>query len=188
MQIHMFHLMPYQKLPADYLDDFEKYPAGWVTYPNTFFDPEEGARLYNTYLDQLEYAETLGFDGVCVNEHHQNHYGLMPAPNIIAALLARDADGALAAAFGAKSLRGRAGRLGVARHGHVCHHGQLGARSRAAGGPRTANQKHSAGRAADFHHWPLAFRHDLSARVTGAGPTLHVSGHFCLFCSHALHP
>ncbi len=89
MQIHMFHLMPYQKLPADYLEDFEKYPAGWVTYPNTFFDPEEGARLYNAYLDQLEYAETLGFDGVCVNEHHQNQYGLMPAPNIIAALLAR---------------------------------------------------------------------------------------------------
>jgi len=85
----MFHLMPWQKLPDDYLRDFAKYPAAWVTYPNTFFEPEEGAELYNTYLDQLEYAEVLGFDGVCVNEHHQNHYGLMPAPNIIAALLAR---------------------------------------------------------------------------------------------------
>lgn len=89
MEVHMFHLMPWQKLPDDYLTDFEKHPAGWVTYPNTFFDPVVGADLYNTYLDQLEYAETLGFDGVCVNEHHQNQYGLMPAPNIIAALLAR---------------------------------------------------------------------------------------------------
>jgi alkanesulfonate monooxygenase SsuD/methylene tetrahydromethanopterin reductase-like flavin-dependent oxidoreductase (luciferase family) len=89
MQVHMFHLMPWQKLPEEYFDDYDKYPAAWVTYPNTFFEPEEGARLYNTYLDQLEYAETLGFDGVCVNEHHQNHYGLMPAPNIIAAFLAR---------------------------------------------------------------------------------------------------
>jgi alkanesulfonate monooxygenase SsuD/methylene tetrahydromethanopterin reductase-like flavin-dependent oxidoreductase (luciferase family) len=89
MQVHMFHLMPWQKLPQEYMTDVEKYPAAWVTYPNTFFEPEAGADLYNTYLDQLEYAETLGFDGVCVNEHHQNHYGLMPAPNIIAALLAR---------------------------------------------------------------------------------------------------
>jgi hypothetical protein len=89
MQVHMFHLMPWQKLPEEYFHDYEKYPAAWVTYPNTFFEPEEGAALYNAYLDQLEYAETLGFDGVCVNEHHQNHYGLMPAPNIIAALLAR---------------------------------------------------------------------------------------------------
>jgi alkanesulfonate monooxygenase SsuD/methylene tetrahydromethanopterin reductase-like flavin-dependent oxidoreductase (luciferase family) len=31
----------------------------------------------------------MGFDGVCVNEHHQNGYGLMPSPNLIAAGLAR---------------------------------------------------------------------------------------------------
>jgi alkanesulfonate monooxygenase SsuD/methylene tetrahydromethanopterin reductase-like flavin-dependent oxidoreductase (luciferase family) len=49
----------------------------------------EGQRLYNEYLDELEYAERLGFDGVCVNEHHQNAYGTMPAPNIMAAMLAR---------------------------------------------------------------------------------------------------
>ena len=35
------------------------------------------------------YAEELGFDGVCVNEHHQTAYGLMPAPNLIASILAR---------------------------------------------------------------------------------------------------
>jgi alkanesulfonate monooxygenase SsuD/methylene tetrahydromethanopterin reductase-like flavin-dependent oxidoreductase (luciferase family) len=29
----------------------------------------------------------LGFDGVCVNEHHQNAYGLMPSPNVIAGAL-----------------------------------------------------------------------------------------------------
>ena len=40
-------------------------------------------------MDQLEYADTLGFDGIGVNEHHQNGYGLMPSPNIIAAGLAR---------------------------------------------------------------------------------------------------
>ena len=40
-------------------------------------------------MDLLEYAATLGFDGIGVNEHHQNGYGLMPSPNLIAATLAR---------------------------------------------------------------------------------------------------
>ena len=45
--------------------------------------------LYNEYMDLLEHAETLGFDGLGCNEHHQNAYGLMPSPNLIAAALAR---------------------------------------------------------------------------------------------------
>ncbi len=32
-------------------------------------------------------ASGLGFDGIGVNEHHQNAYGLMPAPNLIASAL-----------------------------------------------------------------------------------------------------
>ncbi len=36
-------------------------------------------------MDELEHAAELGFDGVCVNEHHANAYGLMPSPNLIAA-------------------------------------------------------------------------------------------------------
>ena len=37
--------------------------------------------------DELVYADELGFDGMVLNEHHQNIYGLMPSPNIIAAAL-----------------------------------------------------------------------------------------------------
>ena len=48
--------------------------------------------VYNNYLDLLEYAGKLGFDGIGVNEHHQNAYGLMPSPNLIAASLARRTD------------------------------------------------------------------------------------------------
>jgi alkanesulfonate monooxygenase SsuD/methylene tetrahydromethanopterin reductase-like flavin-dependent oxidoreductase (luciferase family) len=40
-------------------------------------------------MDLLEYAGTLGFDGIGINEHHQNGYGIIPSPNIIAAGLAR---------------------------------------------------------------------------------------------------
>ena len=46
-------------------------------------------RVYHEYLDQLEFAGQLGFDGICVNEHHANAYGLMPSPNLMAATLAR---------------------------------------------------------------------------------------------------
>jgi alkanesulfonate monooxygenase SsuD/methylene tetrahydromethanopterin reductase-like flavin-dependent oxidoreductase (luciferase family) len=53
------------------------------------FDPAVGTRVYNEYLDQLIYAEELGFDGVCINEHHQNAYGIMPSPNLMASILAR---------------------------------------------------------------------------------------------------
>jgi alkanesulfonate monooxygenase SsuD/methylene tetrahydromethanopterin reductase-like flavin-dependent oxidoreductase (luciferase family) len=86
MEFHLFHLMPWPYLP----DDFEeKHPSSWVTYSNANYDAVKGHELYNRYLDELEYAEELGFDGVCVNEHHQTAYGQMPAPNIIAATLAR---------------------------------------------------------------------------------------------------
>ncbi|MGE0824312.1 MAG: LLM class flavin-dependent oxidoreductase [Candidatus Binatia bacterium] len=89
MQFYNFHLMPWPHLPADFAADKEKYPSSWVTFSNAHYDPLEGQKLYNRYLDELEYAEKLGFDGVCVNEHHQNAYGLMPSPNVMAAMLAR---------------------------------------------------------------------------------------------------
>jgi alkanesulfonate monooxygenase SsuD/methylene tetrahydromethanopterin reductase-like flavin-dependent oxidoreductase (luciferase family) len=83
MDFYFFHLMPWPHLPADYSG-----PA-WVTCPNSHYDASRGHALYNRYLDELLHAETLGFDGVVVNEHHANAYGNMPAPNLIAAILAR---------------------------------------------------------------------------------------------------
>ncbi len=34
----------------------------------------------NWTLDELLHAAKLGFDGICVNKHHQNDYGFMPGP------------------------------------------------------------------------------------------------------------
>ena len=65
----------------------------WVTYSNSNFDPVKGNELYNRYLDEIEYAEELGFDGICVNEHHQNAYGLMPSPVVMAAAMALEGEG-----------------------------------------------------------------------------------------------
>jgi alkanesulfonate monooxygenase SsuD/methylene tetrahydromethanopterin reductase-like flavin-dependent oxidoreductase (luciferase family) len=86
MKVILFHLMSYADL------DFEAtkaYDTVWLNLPNKFFDPVKGHALYNRYMDELELAEPLGFDGVAVNEHHQTAYGLMPSPIVIASALAR---------------------------------------------------------------------------------------------------
>src|SRR5499426_3524469 len=86
MKICFFHLMPYRFLP----DDFEnRYRSVWVDPPHHLFDPEKTSGLYHEFLDELEFAEQAGFDGLCVNEHHNNAYGLMPSPNLMAAALTR---------------------------------------------------------------------------------------------------
>ncbi len=86
MQIVLFHLMPYADLD---LEAGRKNGTVWVKLPNKHFDPEKGHKLYNRYLDELEYGEELGFDAVSVNEHHQTAYGLMPSPVVTASALAR---------------------------------------------------------------------------------------------------
>ena len=61
----------------------------WADAPNRLFDPEKGHHMYNDFLDELEYAEAMGFDAVCVNEHHGNAYGMMPSPNLMASAMVR---------------------------------------------------------------------------------------------------
>lgn len=84
LTFHYFHLMPWPDLPADF---DEHYDSSWVTLPNSNYDPLKGHALYNRYLDEIERADKLGWDSVIVNEHHQNAYGTMPSPNLIAAAL-----------------------------------------------------------------------------------------------------
>jgi alkanesulfonate monooxygenase SsuD/methylene tetrahydromethanopterin reductase-like flavin-dependent oxidoreductase (luciferase family) len=87
MKFHWFHLMPYPDLPDDFR---EKHRSVWVDLPaSEVYDRQVGHRAYNDYLDELEYAAEVGFDSICVNEHHSNAYGMMPSPNLMAATLAR---------------------------------------------------------------------------------------------------
>src|ERR687890_1115954 len=86
----MFHLMPYRELPEDFA---EKYRSVWVDIPSHLFDPARAHEMYNDTLDELEFGATAGYDGVCVNEHHGNGYGMMPSPNIMAASGARRGPG-----------------------------------------------------------------------------------------------
>src|SRR5215472_5916574 len=92
MRFIWFNLMPWPDLPDDFR---EKYRSVWVDIPSVLYDPVRGHELYNTYLDQLEFAEAVGFDGLGFNEHHANAYGLMPSPCLIAALAHRTSRAAL---------------------------------------------------------------------------------------------
>jgi alkanesulfonate monooxygenase SsuD/methylene tetrahydromethanopterin reductase-like flavin-dependent oxidoreductase (luciferase family) len=89
MKFTWFNLMPWPGLPDDFR---ETNRSVWVDINSRYFDPARAHVVYNDYLDLLEYAAQVGFDGVGVNEHHQNAYGLMPSPNLIAAALARRTD------------------------------------------------------------------------------------------------
>jgi alkanesulfonate monooxygenase SsuD/methylene tetrahydromethanopterin reductase-like flavin-dependent oxidoreductase (luciferase family) len=97
MKICQFHLMPYGPLDLDYTD---KHDAAWATLPNSYYDPKEGHALYNRYLDELEYGDELGFDVLCVNEHHQTAYGIMAMPGVLAGALSRRTERAKIAVLG----------------------------------------------------------------------------------------
>lgn len=86
IEFYYFHLMPWPHLP----DDFDRrHRSAWVTLSNSVYDPRQGHVFYNEYLDEMELAEQLGYDGLGVNEHHQTAYGTMPSPNLMAAALVR---------------------------------------------------------------------------------------------------
>lgn len=84
MQFHCFHFLPYLYADLDFRS--KGRDTLWMLYPHDF-DPQKCHELYDRYLDELTYVDQLGFDGVCVNEHHQTPHSLMPSPNVIAGAL-----------------------------------------------------------------------------------------------------
>jgi alkanesulfonate monooxygenase SsuD/methylene tetrahydromethanopterin reductase-like flavin-dependent oxidoreductase (luciferase family) len=85
MKLTFFHMQGYRDLP----DDFpQRYESVWVSPPNDeLCDPATEGQYLRWNLKELEYAASLGFDGVGTNEHHQNAYGF-PMPNLTAYHLA----------------------------------------------------------------------------------------------------
>ena len=75
MKVYGFDLLPWPHLDAP-----SYYPDS-----NALFDPARGRAVYAEHIDQMAMFEELGFDAICMNEHHAKPYGLMPSPNLIAA-------------------------------------------------------------------------------------------------------
>ncbi len=85
MKYFFFHLMSWPYLPADF-DARLRLRLGLAA--QLALRPRQGRTSFTaSIINTLAYAEELGFDGICVNEHHQNAYGLMPSPNVIAGAL-----------------------------------------------------------------------------------------------------
>ncbi|MFP8877216.1 MAG: flavin-dependent oxidoreductase, partial [Myxococcota bacterium] len=63
MKLLWFHLMPHTRLPEDFA---EKHPSVWVDVDPGLLDPAFAHELYNEFMDELEHAAELGFDGICV--------------------------------------------------------------------------------------------------------------------------
>ncbi len=84
LQFYAFHFMPYLDKPQGEDHDTDSF---WVDYSNKHFDPAKGTQLYQRYLSELALADELGFDAICVNEHHNTIYSLMPACTLTAAAL-----------------------------------------------------------------------------------------------------
>jgi len=102
VQFFGFHLMPYPYLTEEHRGSGD---SSWITLSNQNFDPRRGHELYQRYLNELVLYDQVGFDGVCVNEHHQTAYGLMPAPDVVAAVLVPQTKGKIAVLGNAISLR-----------------------------------------------------------------------------------
>jgi alkanesulfonate monooxygenase SsuD/methylene tetrahydromethanopterin reductase-like flavin-dependent oxidoreductase (luciferase family) len=85
MHMMYFTERPYRDVPEEEVIRNRSF----FGVPNTFYDPEIGARYYNEYIDEAIYAEELGFDAIMLNEHHGTPFCMGAVMNVEAAILAR---------------------------------------------------------------------------------------------------
>lgn len=84
------HLMYFTEQPMSAYDEKAglDYGATALTFSNKHFDPVEGSRLYNEYLEQYLKVEEVGIDGIMLNEHHNAPFCMQAKTNMFAAILA----------------------------------------------------------------------------------------------------
>ncbi len=85
-EVFYFTELPYAAFPESEAD---KYPSMRLTFPNTYFDPHTAHDLFKRYLDEYQYAEEAGFDGLMINEHHNTPSCMDVEVNITGGILAR---------------------------------------------------------------------------------------------------
>ena len=84
------HLMYFTEQPMSAYDSQVGLDFGSTAlmFSNKNFDPVEGSRLYNEYLEQYIYAEEMGVDGIMLNEHHNAPFCMQAKTNVFASILA----------------------------------------------------------------------------------------------------
>jgi alkanesulfonate monooxygenase SsuD/methylene tetrahydromethanopterin reductase-like flavin-dependent oxidoreductase (luciferase family) len=84
------HLMYFTEMPMSAYDEQagRDFGATALMFSNKYFDPVAGSRLYNEYLQHYQLVESVGFDGIMINEHHNAPFCMQAKVNIIGAILA----------------------------------------------------------------------------------------------------
>lgn len=85
-EVYFFTEMGYTAYPQE---EARKLGYNNLMFPNTHFSPEKAQELYSMYFEELQYCTEAGFDGVMINEHHNNPLCMMPSVNVIGSVLAR---------------------------------------------------------------------------------------------------
>ena len=84
------HLMYFTEQPMSAYDEQagRDFGATALMFSNRHFDPVAGSRLYNEYLEHYQLVESVGFDGIMLNEHHNAPFCMQAKTNIFGAILA----------------------------------------------------------------------------------------------------
>ena len=85
-EVYFFTEMGYTAYPQD---QARQHGYNNLMFPNEHFSPERAQELYSMYFDELQYCSETGFDGVMINEHHNNPLCMMPSVNVIGSILSR---------------------------------------------------------------------------------------------------
>ena len=83
------HLMYFTEQPMSAYpqEEGEKFGYTALLFPNKFFDPEAGSRLYHQRIAEYRLVEESGFDGIMLNEHHNAPFCMQAKCNIMASIL-----------------------------------------------------------------------------------------------------
>ena len=84
------HMMYFTEQPMSAYDAQAglDYGATALNFSNSHYNPIEGSRLYNEYLEDYILAEEYGADGIMLNEHHNAPFCMQSKTNIFASILA----------------------------------------------------------------------------------------------------
>jgi alkanesulfonate monooxygenase SsuD/methylene tetrahydromethanopterin reductase-like flavin-dependent oxidoreductase (luciferase family) len=85
MKFHWFAEATYDDLPEQFP---QRHPSVMVDLPMSLVDSRRVGEHYRMFIRLMQQADTLGWDGLAVNEHHQTTFAMTPSPNLLAASLA----------------------------------------------------------------------------------------------------
>ena len=85
-EVHFFTEMGYAAYDQEAA---ARYGYTSLMFPNEYFNPERAQELYGMYFEELQYCTEAGYDGIMINEHHNNPLNMMPSVNVIGSILAK---------------------------------------------------------------------------------------------------